>query len=177
MRYEPYYRPCVENHYTVLGNMGLDDESNAAFLDAMDTSSAKVEFAYLPSLARTGNELAFKMATNAPFMLAGWRRHDELWQAYLDTAGDHRELIASVLDHLAARGEGWLDLSQYVVHPLGTGWRTPDLLVVWDPMLHDYRQTTEFKDFIRESGVYDYWQVAGYPSQCRPVGNADFECD
>jgi len=26
-------------------------------------------------------------------------------------------------------------------------------------------------------GIYDYWLVAGFPPQCRPVGEDDFECD
>jgi hypothetical protein len=40
-----------------------------------------------------------------------------------------------------------------------------------------YRQTGEFKSYIHESGVFEYWQVAGFPPQCRPVGKDDFECD
>jgi hypothetical protein len=57
------------------------------------------------------------------------------------------------------------------------GWRIPDVLVVWDPMMHAYRQSAEFKSFIRDSGVFDYWQQVGFPPQCRPVGDDDFECD
>jgi TolB-like protein/Tfp pilus assembly protein PilF len=33
------------------------------------------------------------------------------------------------------------------------------------------------KRLIREAGVYDYWQKAGFPPQCKPVGENDFECD
>jgi hypothetical protein len=57
------------------------------------------------------------------------------------------------------------------------GWRTPEILVVWDPMMRRYRQGPEFKHFIRESGVFDYWREAGFPPQCRPLGEDDFECD
>ena len=142
----------------------------------MDRSTAKVEFAYLPSLARTGEELAFKMATNGPFMLQGWRRHDELWGAYLDPAGDHSELIGSIERRLADAG-GHMDLTEYIIHPIGTGWRVPDVLVMWDPMMHGYRQSREFKSFIRESGALDYWREAGFPPQCRPLSGDDFECD
>jgi TolB-like protein/Tfp pilus assembly protein PilF len=177
IRYEPYYRPCVENHYTVLSVLGDDEAANAAFFEALNTSSAKIEFAYFPSLARTGNEQAFKMAMNAHFMLRGWRRHDELWQAYLDPAQDHSELIESINDYLAANNEGLLEIAEFVVQPIGMGWRTPEILVVWDPMMRRYRQGPEFKHFIRESGVFDYWREAGFPPQCRPLGEDDFECD
>jgi TolB-like protein len=175
--FEPYYRPCVENYYTVLSVLGDDEASNAAYLEALNTSSAKIEFAYFPSLARTGDELAFKMAMNAHFLLRGWRRHDELWRAYLDPGQDHGELIESIRDYLAAKDEGLLEMAQFIVHPIGTGWRTPEILIVWDPMMRQYRQSPEFKYFIRESGVFDYWRAAGFPPQCRPLGEDDFECD
>jgi TolB-like protein len=175
--YEPFYRPCVENHYTVLGALGRDDASIAAYLEGLNKSSAKTEFAYLPSLARSGEELAFKMATNGPFMLQGWRRHDELWQAYRNPMQDHSELIASIRRHLALRSDGYSDLVQYVVHPIGSGWRIPESLVMWDPMLHEYRQSPEFRDYMHKSGVFDYWREAGFPPQCRPAGEDDFACD
>jgi adenylate cyclase len=114
---------------------------------------------------------------NAHFMLRGWRRHDELWQAYLDPAQDHSELIESINDYLAANNEGLLEIAEFVVQPIGMGWRTPEILVVWDPMMRRYRQGPEFKHFIRESGVFDYWREAGFPPQCRPLGEDDFECD
>ncbi|NIL95246.1 MAG: hypothetical protein GTO71_12605 [Woeseiaceae bacterium] len=177
IRYEPYYRPCAENYIAVLGALGDDEASNAAYLEALNTSSAKVEFAYFPSLARTGQELAFKTATNGHFMLRGWRRHDELWQAYLDPGQDHGELIESIRDYLATNNEGLLEIGSFIVHPIGTGWRTPEPLVLWDPMMQRYRQSAEFKYFIRESGVFEYWREAGFPPQCRPLGEDDFECD
>ena len=48
---------------------------------------------------------------------------------------------------------------------------------MWDPMMRGYRQSPEFKYFIRESGVFDYWREAGFPPQCGPLGQDDFECD
>lgn len=175
--YEPFYRPCVENHYTVLGAMGKDSEAIAAYLEALNTSSAKVEFAYLPSLVRRGEELAFKMATNDYFLLRGWRRHEELWQAYNSPGQDYSGLIESIRLYLDNQEGGYAEDFQYITNPIGMGWRIPDVLVVWDPMMHAYRQSSEFKSFIRESGVFDYWQAAGFPPQCRPVGDNDFECD
>jgi TolB-like protein len=177
IEYEPFYRPCVENHYTVLGAMAKDGEAIAAYLEALNTSSAKVEFAYLPSLVRRGEELAFKMATNDYFLLRGWRHHDELWQAYNSPGQDHSGLIESIRLYLDEQEGGYAEDFQYITNPIGMGWRIPDVLVVWDPMMHAYRQSAEFKSFIRDSGVFDYWQQAGFPPQCRPVGDDDFECD
>ncbi len=34
----------------------------------------------------------------------------------------------------------------------------------------------KIKSFIGEAGIYDYWQKHGYPPQCHPLGEDDFEC-
>ena len=177
VRYEPYYRPCVENSYAVVGAMGDDEASNALYLDALNTSAAKIEFAYLPSLARSGEELAFKIATNGQFMLRGWRRHDELWRAYRSPGRDNGELIESIRLYLDEHNEGLVNIFEYIAHPIGSGWRAPEVLVLWDAMMREYRQGPEFKEYMRQSGAYDYWRASGFPPQCRPVGDDDFACD
>ena len=40
-----------------------------------------------------------------------------------------------------------------------------------------YRQSPEFKEHVRASGLVDYWQRHGFPPQCRPVRENDFECE
>ena len=37
-------------------------------------------------------------------------------------------------------------------------------------------QQAQWKDQIRTSGVLDLWHSRGFPPQCKPVGDADFEC-
>jgi len=49
--------------------------------------------------------------------------------------------------------------------------------LLWGEDNRRYRQSPQFKRFIRESGVYDYWRKAGFPRQCQPVGPDDFRCD
>ena len=41
----------------------------------------------------------------------------------------------------------------------------------------DFRASPHRKRLIREMGIYDYWLEAGFPPQCRPVGENAFECD
>jgi adenylate cyclase len=48
--------------------------------------------------------------------------------------------------------------------------------VFWHPDGDEFRTTPQFKALIREVGVYEYWQVHGFPPQCKPVGEDDFEC-
>jgi adenylate cyclase len=61
--------------------------------------------------------------------------------------------------------------------PLGAYDLMPDLWLLWGEDNRRYRQSPQFKRYIRESGVYDYWRKAGFPKQCQPVGPDDFRCD
>ena len=177
IRVEPYYVPCVENRVTVLGVLGRDAESLAVYVEALNTSTINIDSANLPSLARLDMEVAFKTATNSPYLLGGWRKHDELYSAYKNPEKNHSDLIDSIRRFLDTRETRYVAAFDSLVNPIGIGWRVPDNLVLWDPMMRRYRQTDEFKSYIRDSGVFDYWQQAGFPPQCRPVGDDDFECD
>jgi TolB-like protein len=48
---------------------------------------------------------------------------------------------------------------------------------IWQPSWIEFRQTTYFKLFIRNNNFLAYWRKAGFPKQCRPLGEDDFECD
>jgi TolB-like protein len=177
MEHEPFYVPCVENYYSAVASAGRDEEALEAYTEALNTSTAKVQFAHLPLLARLDEELAFKTATNDYFLLKGWRRHDDLWQAYRHPGEDYGELIESIRVFLEKRESGFVEDFEYIVHPLGLGWRIPANIVMWDASMRRYRQTDIFKSYVRESGIFDYWQQVGYPPQCRPAGDDDFKCD
>jgi TolB-like protein/Flp pilus assembly protein TadD len=47
---------------------------------------------------------------------------------------------------------------------------------LWHPDGDEFRTTPQFNTIIRELGIYEYWQARGYPPQCKPVGDDDFEC-
>jgi len=48
---------------------------------------------------------------------------------------------------------------------------------IWLPVMREVRQLPQFKEFVRELGLVDYWNRFGWPDLCRPVGDDDFECD
>jgi hypothetical protein len=48
---------------------------------------------------------------------------------------------------------------------------------MWGPDHAGYRRSPQFKRYIRESGVLDYWQSHGFPPQCQSRGRDDFECN
>jgi len=47
---------------------------------------------------------------------------------------------------------------------------------LWHPDGDEFRTTPQFKSVIRELGVFEYWQARGFPPQCTPIGDDDFEC-
>ena len=50
-------------------------------------------------------------------------------------------------------------------------------IVWWERSDPEFLKSPHRKRLIRETGIYDYWHKHGYPPQCRPVGEDDFECD
>ena len=46
----------------------------------------------------------------------------------------------------------------------------------WAPVYAAVRKTARFKKFIRDSGIFAYWQKNGWPERCRPTAGDDFEC-
>jgi adenylate cyclase len=46
----------------------------------------------------------------------------------------------------------------------------------WDPAYEGLRASPAFKRILERFGVPVYWREHGYPPQCRPVGDDDFEC-
>jgi len=177
MELEPFYVPCVENHYSVLASLGRDEEALAAYTAGLDNSVIKIEFSYLPMLARLDEELAFKSTTNHRTLLLGWRRHDELYQAYKNPEGDHSDLIESIRRYFDAKESSVEYDFSYIVQPIGNHWRVPVNLLLWDASMKRYRQSNEFKSYMHESGIFDYWRAVTYPPQCKPVGDNDFECE
>jgi len=47
---------------------------------------------------------------------------------------------------------------------------------LWHPDSGEFRKTGVYKDVARESGNLAYWQARGFPPQCKPLGDDDFEC-
>jgi TolB-like protein len=52
-----------------------------------------------------------------------------------------------------------------------------DLPYWWFPYPLEFRNSPHRKRLIREIGMPVYWRKHGFPSQCRPLGADDFECD
>jgi TolB-like protein len=47
---------------------------------------------------------------------------------------------------------------------------------LWYPVMSKVRQTSGFKDLVREINLVDYWRAYGWADHCYPAGEDDFEC-
>lgn len=47
---------------------------------------------------------------------------------------------------------------------------------IWSPLFSDMRALPGFKDLVRDMGLVEYWRVYGWPDDCSPVDDEDFEC-
>lgn len=50
------------------------------------------------------------------------------------------------------------------------------LVAHWDPVRAAFRGSAAFRAIVERQGIPAYWREYGYPPQCRPVGDDDYEC-
>ena len=179
IEHEPHYTPCVDNQMVMLGYMGTDEEAVKAFLDALDEGLVKLDQAsyFLPLLARLNKELVFKSVTNLQTVLFGWRRHDELYDAYRNPEEIYTDLITDIKRFSETNRVSEPTYLRMILLYIGDYDALPFTLFMWDKSLYNYRQSPQFHSFIKKSNVLKYWQNNGFPKQCKPQGNGDFYCD
>ena len=172
---DPFYVPCLGNQIGALSDLRRDAEALAVYRKALDAGMSNIQI-NLGLLAKHGLENEFKLHSGRTDVLFGWRRHSELYEAYRNPDKDHQELIADIRSFNQKSGKMTdVDLALLLI-PIGANETMSDSNIMWNPTLSRYRQTAAFKTQIRGSGVLDYWRKQGFPPQCKPVGNDDFEC-
>ncbi|GJL97861.1 MAG: hypothetical protein DHS20C06_16780 [Hyphobacterium sp.] len=175
--HEPRYSPCVENGYETLYAMGRTEEAFAAFRQTLSAGVATDNWLNFGMLARFGEEIAFTNGLNMSSVLPRYSRTGEIYQAYLHLDEDHSELGADAWRHAASVGnETNLGVEQLLL-PLDPTGSDAIPFIYWQTELRVWRQSDTFRNRIRQSGILDYWRGHGFPPQCRPVGDDDFECD
>lgn len=175
MEYDPLFAPCAENEYEILFVMGRADEAYAHFQAGLDKGVKTQQYVNFSLLARFGQKDAFMIAANN--WLPGWRRHGAIYAAYRDPAGDHSALVEELLQFTGLEEGGSREYLANLLIPLGAYDLVPFVPLTWGPDYAGYRRSPQFRNFIRQSGVLDYWRAHGFPPQCRPRGADEFECD
>ena len=176
LQIEPRYAPCFENYMVTTSITGKDKEAFELHLDGLNKGLIKIKYSNFGLLARVNEELAFKSGTNSETLLLGWNRHDELWKAFQNLDADHTELGRDILNFVKGKSGIDYDAISMLVYPLGVYDIPLFSFMIWDPSYRKYRQTNEFKAYIKFSGIFEYWKKNGFPNMCKPIGANAFEC-
>ncbi len=173
--FEPYYAACRANRVSLLSGLGEDQKVIEAYRAELDSGVANI---YMPLgvIARRNEEFAFKARTNAPTILNGWRKHDQLYSAFQNLHKPYPELIEDILSFQQGTNQMTASTMAALLVPLGAYHLSPSPFDRWDQSHAGYRQSNQFKRHIRSSGAYDFWLNRGFPPQCRAVGENDFSC-
>ncbi len=116
---------------------------------------------------------------------------DDLNAAMLASLDSPEHALAVLRDELAAGGNGVRrrDIALWAAHfgdPVlafdafrsAIDEQAAQLEYVWFPQAAAMRDLPEFKAYLHEIGLVEYWRQYGWPSTCRPLAGAhDFECD
>jgi adenylate cyclase len=175
---DPQASACSENEYDALYGLDRVDEAWQHYLASLDRGAITDQYTHFSLLARHEQKAAFLFASNQSRYLPRWRRHEALYEAHRNLDADHGELVRDALAFAAAEqidvDNGYVAL---LLLPIGAHDLKPFMPYLWGESNRRYRQSPQFKRYIRESGVFDYWRKAGFPAVCRPVGSDDFRCD
>ena len=171
---DPALAPCHSNLAVDLLSLGRIDEARAVVDAAIDFGAFALGSGQLILLAELKRRDAFLfMAVNLT-ALRGWRKFDALYQALSDPEPD--PALAAELKALLAQNNASPRV-HILLNALGD-YEDPLLITVqWTESLSRYRQSPQFKQHTRASGLPDYWRKHGFPPQCRPVGTDDFACE
>jgi TolB-like protein len=93
---------------------------------------------------------------------------------------DHSKTLSMMLHWIEGSGEPveyWIDALVWLgAYDLVTA----DMYLyhwMWFDRHQEWRQSPHFKQLYRDQKIEQYWREFGFPPQCRPLGDEDFECD
>ncbi|MEE2525948.1 hypothetical protein V0U79_06185 [Hyphobacterium sp. HN65] len=176
--FEPRYAPCAENVFDTLTAMGRIEEAREAYLYSINHGVMTTSWTNFRLLADLGEEVAFKFAVNQPAVLPQYPRVGDIYDAFMNPEADHTALGAHAWQHAETVGTADDNLLQALLIPiLHRGEPLLATVNLWQPEFARARDSESFHNEIRNTGVLDLWQTRGFPPQCRPVGEDDFECD
>jgi hypothetical protein len=127
--------------------------------------------------------IPFKTFANMDNQFKGWPYHEQLFQAHKNPQMEYSDLLSKALEYLEGINETEETASSNVILDrvrllLPLGYHESFLNQRnWDPAYVKFRQSPLFKDRMKQRGALKHWQQAGFPKQCRPVGEDDFVCD
>jgi tetratricopeptide (TPR) repeat protein len=178
---DPAYFNCAFYLYQALHAVGRHQEAEAV-IDAEQFEQISWTFVTainVPLTLLRENRLAALIIADIIDGLAGAPGY-EFVKALEHPEEDHSEGLRK-FDAWATENDVDLSLYPEILAAFGAYDRVENTLNselwYWLPNYKRFRQSPEFRRMMRDDGNLQYWQVRGFPAQCRAVGADDFECD
>ena len=176
---DPGYLNC--KHHVAITYLSLGDTDTALkhYNELLESLFYTTPHVFVSAYVRSGNQelalvLADKASGNDGAPVVEWIRAIE------NPEDDHSVGLARLKDWERRTNTG-IQLTK-IPQALMTFGAYDDYVsdagegALWHPDGDEFRKTPRFKELIRVSGVFDYWQKRGFPAHCQPVGDDDFEC-
>jgi len=180
---DPGYQNCRQHQAQAFLNNGDQDHAMALFTETIEANFHSQDGPFIPLAVASGNRLL------ALYMANQWTGN--LYAPVIDWI---EALENPDADHTMQlhRFENWVEENgQNIDNYLGTllafkaydyftrpnDMNSSETAELWQPDWADFRKTSAFKIFIRNNNYQAYWRKYGFPEQCRPMGEDDFECD
>jgi len=175
---DPAYINCYRHLARVYLMNGDIDKSLDTYLTSVEEGLTGNDFWFIHAL------LARDKRHAAAFLLVSEADGDrdypfkELLFAVENPAADHSVAIAKLDAWIERRGGDpkwrlaeWIALGAYDRVEL-----VLDSNQIWLPSSAQFRASPYFKTLVAKLGLQAYWREKGFPPQCRPIGEEDFEC-
>jgi TolB-like protein len=180
---DPGYLNCKQHQAQAYLNNGETEQAMALFSETIEANFHSQDGPFIPMAVTSGQRLL------ALYMANQWTRDRYApvidWIEALEnpdadhTAGLHRfeQWAERVGDDINIYVGTLLAFKAYDYFVKPNSMPISEPAEIWDPNWAEFRQTSYFKQYARNNNVLAYWRQAGFPKQCRPLGEDDFECD
>ena len=180
---DPGYLNCKQHQAQAYLNNGETEQAMALFSETIEANFHSQDGPFIPMAVTSGQRLL------ALYMANQWTRDRYApvidWIEALEnpnadhTAGLHRfeQWAERVGDDINIYVGTLLAFKAYDYFVKPNSMPISETAEIWNPNWAEFRQTSYFKQYARNNNVLAYWRQAGFPKQCRPLGEDDFECD
>jgi len=181
---DPAYTNCIRHRARNLLFLGDEDRALKLFERAIRFGFPSNNAMMLQIYARRGDHATVLLAIAGRLRPRGYAPLiDYQYRAIVDPAFDfdtERAEIETVYKAVTGDELDWSDEDVFDPQTFGAYDEVPvDLWLQawWHPYPVEWRTSPHRKRLMREAGFPDYWRKHGFPPQCRPIGDDDFECE
>ena len=178
---DPQYGNCQRWKAMLHLLRGERDKGIALLSRTLESGVSGPQPMFVSALALSGKRVAALLLADGSTDRTG--APIENWVNLIENPDLDRREALEAFDHWVKREKRDVEILVPMAIAFGAYNRiTPEknqnyLSSVWLPEFAKFRQSLHFKRVIREFDMLAFWRSHGFPPQCRPIGDDDFECD